>query len=958
MFIEKIYSAYIFDNLDSATASNTGIPLPENPAIIDPLSPLSSADKESYPTSAPVFPASSVGDLSAPVFPASSVNDPSSSVFPASGVNDPSAPVFLASGVNDPPSPSLSSTVDKLLAVLDSNDIEFAAGKLDVMPSIGDAGVVPVVNDHDGSSASVISAFFPSAPGLSSYDFEIPDRAPGNETLSSKLSSYVNIGTPPNGPFSPAIAPPASVLSSPADNVPRTPAQHLPVGDKRRLSSSPNGSMREPVSPSKKSRTVSPSIAMARAPKAIKFRGVTYYLPSSLPGPDMREFNTPSSHLGGGDSGAASAVSLFSSINVSAAGNDNSFFDNLDMDLLDNLDVIPALRPVSPVQNDRGTLKSTTHHSSSPIRPPGVPSQCMATSHPISPVQNDSGTLKSTTHHSSSPIWPPGVPSQRMATLHPFSPVQKDRGTLKSTAHYSSSPIRPPGVPSQRMAKIEAALHSSPSDLGDTPSLTSPARPTPARLANISRALRGSMSACAVSSNVDSLPHFSCPDAPNLVGDPPFSTRKSPALASSPIVSVAEDGAPLFDDAQLGDTGCLQAHLFDPVLRGSYRFVKNLIMPVIFPQMSSAVPCDDQHWRSLSEVYHTLSRAKKRSILTTLLFTNHGVFINPSRADPSTVVHVSTGKNSIRMSPSGPWSAQRYPAIYLTTGVVDFCHLYNVEPAIFSTGQRRITREIGLRGFQQEAQRQLAFHAISLGFSTAALSASEGVITYSSMVQFENQVKDNPNDFAPTDKLKRNPPPPSYCEDSKQLDSFTFVRVPLPFTSPVPIYDGRSMTGTTAFECTKNQLLKLGSYSYPLYMNGQVDLPADSIITVGYSAQTYNTKHHYSDVSLGVSFDVAFVILLALPRSGQSGLGSTFTTVPSTAGRSSQKQSARNASSSSDSSGSLPPWYAVSSCAFEKSRQGSVSPVFNFTGGSVGRASCGGGEVTVEVSDDDIEFLA
>ena len=73
----------------------------------------------------------------------------------------------------------------------------------------------------------------------------------------------------------------------------------------------------------------------------------------------------------------------------------------------------------------------------------------------------------------------------------------------------------------------------------------------------------------------------------------------------------------------------------------------------------------------------------------------------------------------------------------------------------------------------------------------------------------------------------------------------------------VPIYDGRAKGGKP-FTFTDNNFRELSSW--PLYRDSAEDAPADAVLAVGYTLNTYAGKN-----STVLSSNVQFVILLALP---------------------------------------------------------------------------------------------
>ncbi|KAF8814946.1 hypothetical protein BYT27DRAFT_7334194 [Phlegmacium glaucopus] len=78
------------------------------------------------------------------------------------------------------------------------------------------------------------------------------------------------------------------------------------------------------------------------------------------------------------------------------------------------------------------------------------------------------------------------------------------------------------------------------------------------------------------------------------------------------------------------------------------------------------------------------------------------------------------------------------------------------------------------------------------------------------------------------------------------------------FDDRVPVYDGRARNGRAPFLFTDADFANL--LSWPLYRKGTSDIPADSIVSVGY------TLSSYKGVSGPVlSSNVHFIIIISTP---------------------------------------------------------------------------------------------
>lgn len=78
------------------------------------------------------------------------------------------------------------------------------------------------------------------------------------------------------------------------------------------------------------------------------------------------------------------------------------------------------------------------------------------------------------------------------------------------------------------------------------------------------------------------------------------------------------------------------------------------------------------------------------------------------------------------------------------------------------------------------------------------------------------------------------------------------------FVILVPVYDGRARNGRAPFMFTDSDFANLSSW--PLYRKGATDIPADSIVSVGYSLSTYRGAS-----GPVLSSNIHFVIIISTP---------------------------------------------------------------------------------------------
>ncbi|KIK51195.1 hypothetical protein GYMLUDRAFT_252300 [Collybiopsis luxurians FD-317 M1] len=213
----------------------------------------------------------------------------------------------------------------------------------------------------------------------------------------------------------------------------------------------------------------------------------------------------------------------------------------------------------------------------------------------------------------------------------------------------------------------------------------------------------------------------------------------------------------LFNDGGLGADGCPSSDLMAPELIDTYQNVKNRLMPLVYPIASAGVPTDKFDWLSFSEVFSGLSLPVHRSLLTTVIFSHCTCWINPSRADPLCVTVVNTDKGP-QLTPA---EDSHFTAIFLTSSVVKHSCIY--DPMVFESGQtKQVLHQLDLSLFGLEVQLMLGFFASALNFTEIALAVSEGVVTFSSMQHFANEVKSNPTDYSPSTQSSYSPLYPKF----------------------------------------------------------------------------------------------------------------------------------------------------------------------------------------------------
>lgn len=100
----------------------------------------------------------------------------------------------------------------------------------------------------------------------------------------------------------------------------------------------------------------------------------------------------------------------------------------------------------------------------------------------------------------------------------------------------------------------------------------------------------------------------------------------------------------------------------------------------------------------------------------------------------------------------------------------------------------------------------------------------------------------------------------SFEQQGKRYLFFYYFRVDL-FWFVVPIYNGRSVKGAREFSFSDADFSKISTW--PLYEQGQQDLPYDAVVSVGYTLNTFGEGPRGGPN--GLSTNLHFVMLLALP---------------------------------------------------------------------------------------------
>ena len=214
-------------------------------------------------------------------------------------------------------------------------------------------------------------------------------------------------------------------------------------------------------------------------------------------------------------------------------------------------------------------------------------------------------------------------------------------------------------------------------------------------------------------------------------------------------------------------------------------------------------------------------------------------------------------------------------AVCLMMGVVTECLLIDDGMVM---AQQYPARKVTIVPFAQEMRRDTSLWGQLFGFRVITASVSAIGMSFLTMKQGA-LVSNNAGSAPSTPRKKSNlfksvaSPIVSQGEGSRAVSSYRYARnfdekgtvrshLYLIFSDiclahTVPIYDGRPKTKPFTFSAEDFRQLP----SWPLYKKGNRDLPADAVVAIGYTLNTYSSNH----AGTVLSSNVQFAILLALP---------------------------------------------------------------------------------------------
>ncbi|KAJ3832402.1 hypothetical protein F5878DRAFT_666608, partial [Lentinula raphanica] len=339
-------------------------------------------------------------------------------------------------------------------------------------------------------------------------------------------------------------------------------------------------------------------------------------------------------------------------------------------------------------------------------------------------------------------------------------------------------------------------------------------------------------------------------------------------LPNIPGVNVAVPApVPPFLNAHLGPAGCLREEWIDPRLAVHYQTVVNLPAVPLRPATDDP-PSEPEDYLTLTELLSDLSVEESASVLACLNFTFWGVFFNASRVAPHpwlTALHTGDGKRRSVLA-----SSTSHKTVYVMVGKIASCNIFDPVVVHLRDGTRRVQREVALHGMLQEFDTSSAHIAFLFGETDLVGSCTMGIVKFRTYIQFAGEVsRIDPDDFRFKVSLttSRSATTP-ITDDERLMKKYPHFRDPHPFSHALPIFDGRGVDGLPRFTAQPWELSRIGQRSYPLYNSGNTgnnDLPPNAVVTVGYTAHLYEPRTPVQGLSHCLSYNLQFLVLLALP---------------------------------------------------------------------------------------------
>ncbi|KAJ3969561.1 hypothetical protein EV361DRAFT_1034979 [Lentinula raphanica] len=458
------------------------------------------------------------------------------------------------------------------------------------------------------------------------------------------------------------------------------------------------------------------------------------------------------------------------------------------------------------------------------------------------------------------------APSSLSKSTLPFpSPSSANSLTYGATPHARMMPMTP-------LHGVQSSYNLHSPSVSPTRSAPSPQLGTPVYTESFGHNVRPAHLPATVhaSSRPPALFPVSISPLPSSIHNTPVAGSSTapgnhmvPVNPTSNLPSVPSANPP-FLNAELGPDGCLNVEWIDPRLAPHFQSVENLPSVTLRPATDDP-PSEADDFLPLDAVLEGLDPTTTSCVLSCLNFTSFGVFVNPCRIAPFPMLMTEpAGEGKLRSVPVASVSNYGTKTIYTMVGKVSSCSIYTPLSTPPREGRTRYIRSVKVIGLLQDAQYLAAHFGELFGCKVMICLASNGEFEFRTFFRSDR----DPDTLAPTVDLpvsrKKLTPINS---TGTLLWPFPHFKDTLPFPHIVPIFDGRGIGQFPPFSSQPWELSRIGQRSYPLYNGGLTDLPANSTVSVGFTAHVWTPETPTHGIKRSLSFSIQYLVLLALPAS-------------------------------------------------------------------------------------------
>ncbi|KAM6489120.1 hypothetical protein JOM56_010314 [Amanita muscaria] len=515
-------------------------------------------------------------------------------------------------------------------------------------------------------------------------------------------------------------------------------------------------------------------------------------------------------------------------------------------------DADPSLKEPSPIASDEGEqeagLDSAPGRSLSRIRKPSAKVLYMS--------GNSDAAVPAPVATTKKPMFVPKLnsglfPATQSARTNTFNKAVKDSSHAKVSESPDSSDVEvsnplvsselPPGTPPKSRAKGKALKSrslfgpDSDSDLahnsgGDSSDDLHSKHSLDMRNSDKAKNLRNNTSVVAT---LDSLPPV-----------PDTGRSRIKAVINNPLE--------------------IDPELIDPMLADGYPALPALRNSQLVPYGKHAT--NDQFLIGYTKLYNSLKNDRGQELLRNAIqFTSSLPFINPSRADPNTVL-IENGRICLPDS-----TARNRLAVCLTTGLLVESSLKHPTVCTTNAGTEYKVKQALLSPFSGEYERAAAYFGTAYGVDNFTCQMEDSCLFFTtrregagadSNISHFSGITSSPGSPIRSRKIASGLQVSSPVKKSNTYTSNKLIfPASLGFKDNVPVYDARLCPDFSFCPDGLQNVTKLPLYQYD-DRNGEV-LSNRYIATVGYTVSSWTTQN---SALRAVGMNVQFIIILAKTR--------------------------------------------------------------------------------------------